>query len=138
MIKNLFVFFILSTITVNCQSVKYIYEDKDYVLTSLEKQFEFEDKTINIFFENGFTNDVAKIFIDGNLTYEKAVTTDYTIGVAGFLMFDKKFENISIIINETKIDISQSEIKNYKNIYINQAKDRKQIITFSNKPHLYR
>lgn len=138
MIRSSFLVFVFSTILFNCQNVKYVYEDKGYLLTSLEQQFDFKDKTISIFFENGFINDNSKIFIDGNLIYDKVITTDYTIGVAGFLLYDKKFENISIFINETKIDIVQSNIKDYKNIYVNQTKDKQQVITFSNKPHLYR
>ena len=53
-------------------------------------------------------------------------------------MYDKKFENISILINDIKIDMIQSEIKDFKNIYLNRTTDKKYTATFSNKPHFYR
>lgn len=136
--KKIFLLSTLVLILVNCKS-QLILDDKNYHPTDFEKKIQNElGAILNINFENNFNNDEVKIIVDDNPVFSKKLNTDDILGIAGSYKLEKSFKVILIYINDNKLTLRNSKIKNYKNLYINKLNNNKFEILATNKIHFYK
>lgn len=143
MIK-IFFMMLFSTILYNCQSInnhvelEFVYDSKDYVLTSVEEKLDLKNNTINIFFEDYFNNNDVKIYFDGKIFFNEKISTDNALGVAGFYLHPDGFDKIDIAIDGKSIRLDKNKIRGFKYLYISKESNSSKIrLLFSNRPHLY-